>query len=451
MTDAVIDTTSPAAWAIGGIAPGRVVHPADAAELATAVADVAGAGEALVPLGRGAHRALGHAPSRYDVALVTDRLATVRDYQPADMTVTVEAGVTLAALATVLTREQQWLPLDPALPADTTIGGLLAADLAGPLAGSQGRVRDFVIGITAVTATGVVARAGGRVVKNVAGYDLMKLYVGSLGTLAVITEATFKVRPRPAEQRCLVFAVPSRATALAFGAALLVDRVGALSVTVTGAMSEADGGATVIVRLGGVAADVAVARTRVEMARTRVEMARTRVEMARTRVEMARTRDAMARTNIAPSAQSQGGDVVLDADADDPAARVHLDGACDFVARAEGDVVARLATLPLRLPTLLGAALAVTGESRGVWQADPLRGVAHLAFATTTPEVALAALATTAAAHGAHLVVERWPTALASHVTVWQPLPPALPLMTRMKRALDPAGTLAPGRFIGRI
>jgi len=416
VTGAVVDATSPAAWAIGGVAPVRVVRPADAAELATAVADVAGAGAALVPLGRGAHRGLGHAPSRYDVALVTDRLDAIRDHQPADMTVTVEAGVTLAVLATVLAREQQWLPLDPALPADTTIGGLLAADLAGPLAGSQGRVRDFVIGISAVTATGIVTRAGGRVVKNVAGYDLMKLYVGSLGTLAVITEATFKVRPRPAEQRCLVFAAPSRAAAWAFGGGLLVDRVGALSVTVTGALDEAEGGATVVVRLGGDAADVAVARTR-----------------------------------VAASAQRLGADLGLDADADDPAARAHLDRARDFTARADADVVARLASLPARLPPLLAAALAAAGGSRGVWQADPLRGVAHLAFATTTPELALAALATIADAHGAHLVVERWPAALASHVTVWHPLPPALPLMTRMKRALDPAGTLAPGRFIGRI
>ena len=101
-----------------------------------------------------------------------------------------------------------------------------------------------------------------------------------------------------------------------------------------------------------------------------------------------------------------------------------------------------------------GSASGATGASGGAWQADQLRGVAHLAFAAMTPEVALAALTALAAiadAHGAHLVVERWPTALASQVTVWHPLPPALPLMTRMKRALDPAGTLAPGRFVGRI
>ncbi len=383
---------------------------------------MAGAGEALVPLGRGAHRGLGHAPARYDVALVTDRLAAVRDHQPADMTVTVEAGVTLAELAAVLAREQQWLPLDPALPADTTIGGLLAADLAGPLAGSQGRVRDFVIGVTAVSAAGVVARAGGRVVKNVAGYDLMKLYVGSLGTLAVITEATFKVRPRPAVERCLVFAASSRTAALACGADLLGERVGALSVTVAGVIGvhgETAGSATMVVRLGGVAADVAVARAR-----------------------------------VAASADRHGGDLVLDADADAAAACVHLDGARDFAARTDGDVVARLATLPARLPALVASALAAVGTTDGGWQADPLRGIARLAFAAATPEgarTALAALATTADAHDAHLVVERWPVALASQVTVWHPLPPALPLMARMKRALDPAGTLAPGRFVGRI
>jgi glycolate oxidase FAD binding subunit len=413
---AVADLATRQALALGGVVPSLVVRPGDAAELAATVVAVAAAGGALVPLGRGAHRALGHPPVRYDLALVTDRLTRVHDYTPADMTLTVEAGVAIADLGTLLAREGQWLPIEPALPAATTVGGLLAADLAGPLAASQGRVRDFVIGIGVVTAAGVPARAGGRVVKNVAGYDLMKLFIGSLGTLAVLTEVTFKVRPRPEEQRCLVFAARGMARALGFGAAIGATRVGALAVTVVGDVGEDDREATVVVRLGGVAVDVVVARAR-----------------------------------VTALAQSHDAALVLDADHAEPRAASHLERGRDFVVRAAGDLVVRLPVLPSRLPALVAdvgrAGRALCGTCHG----DPLRGVLTLALTTDAPEPVLAMLAQVADAHSARVVVERWPVALAPTIAVWHPLPPALPLMRRMKAALDPQGIFARGRFVGRL
>ena len=209
------DLAARRALAIGGVVPEAVATPATRAALVECVREAGDAGAALVPLGLGAHRDLGHAPARYDLALSTRELAAIVDYAPADMTVTVESGVTLAALDVLLTSHGQWLPLDPPLPARTTVGGLLAADLSGPLRASQGRVRDYVLGIAMVTADGRETRAGGRVVKNVAGYDLMKLMVGSLGTLAVITEATLKVRPRPEVTRVIELALADRDAALA--------------------------------------------------------------------------------------------------------------------------------------------------------------------------------------------------------------------------------------------
>jgi glycolate dehydrogenase FAD-binding subunit len=412
-TAAVDDVADRERWALGGVVPARIVRPADAGEVAAVVADVAAEGGTLVPLGRGAHRALGHPPARYDVALVDDRLAAVRDYTPADMTVTVEAGVTLAELATLLAREGQWLPLDPALPAETTVGGLVAADLAGPLAATQGRVRDYVIGIAVVTASGVPARAGGRVVKNVAGYDLMKLFVGSLGTLAVLTEATFKVRPRPEAERCVVLATHASSNAVALGAALAAAHLELLSVTVVGGVG-ASNDPTLVVRLGGTSADVAVSRTRL-------------LELA-------------ARHAAAPAL-----------DVDEPASAAQFDAVRDFSAHAAGDLLVRFAVLPSRLPTLVADACRVEDVELGSWHADPLRGVLRVALVTGHPEAVLATLARIADAHGAHLVVERWPVALAATVEVWRPLPAALPLMRRMKDALDPAGTFATGRFVGRL
>ena len=403
-------------WALGGVVPSFVTRPADAAELATTVAAVAAIGGALVPLGRGAHRGIGHPPERYDVALVTDHLTRVRDYTPADMTVTVEAGVTVAELARLLASEGQWLPIEPALPAETTVGGLLAADLAGPLAASQGRVRDFVIGIAVVTAAGVPARAGGRVVKNVAGYDLMKLFIGSLGTLAVLTEVTFKVRPRPEEERCLVFAARGMATAIAFGTAIGAARLEALAVTVVGVVGTGERDATVVVRLGGTVADVAAARA-----------------------------------CVTALAESHATTLVLDADHAASVAASHREGVRDFPLRAAGDLVVRLPGLPSRLPALAADLDRAGSVPQGSCQVDPLRGVLTLALATDRPAPVLATLVQLAEAHGARVVVERWPLALAPTIAVWHPLPPALPLMRRMKAALDPHGTLACGRFVGRL
>jgi glycolate oxidase FAD binding subunit len=397
-------------WAIAGVVPALVARPSDAAEVAATVAAAAAAGAALVPLGRGAHRGLGHPPARYDLALVTERLARIRDYTPADMTLTVEAGTTVAALDAVLAREGQWLPLEPPVPDVTTVGGLLAADLAGPLAASQGRARDFVIGVEVVTAAGVRARAGGRVVKNVAGYDLMKLFTGSLGTLAVLTEVTFKVRPRPEIQRVLLFAVPDLTSALAVAGAVTASE-GVLAVV---ASADADG-ARVLVRLGGVAADVAAAATR-----------------------------------VLPVTEAASVELERDGADTDPAVAAALARVRDFAQHVAGDVVVRCAVLPSRLPAV-ASAIAAAVPDVVAWRVDALRGTLHAALVTARATAALATLAGIADRHGAHLVVERWPVELAGSVAVWHPLPAALPLMRRMKQALDPTGVFAPGRFVGGL
>jgi len=124
-------------------------------------------------------------------------LAALVDHQPADMTATVEAGCTLARLQAALAPARQWLPLDPAHPEQITIGHLLAWNLNGPRRLGCGTIRDYLIGITVALPTGQLIKAGGKVVKNVAGYDLCKLFVGARDTLGIIVEATFKLRPMP--------------------------------------------------------------------------------------------------------------------------------------------------------------------------------------------------------------------------------------------------------------
>jgi glycolate oxidase FAD binding subunit len=175
----------------------RVERPATADELARCLGEAAQARLAVVPVGGGRASTMGDALKGRDVELHTGRLDRVLEHSQADMVVTVEAGITLEALQTELGKTGQFLPLDPFNSPGHTIGGLLATGWTGPLRQRYGSARDYLIGIRVAQPDGRLASAGGRVVKNVSGYDLMKLHHGALGSLGVIVAASFKVFPDP--------------------------------------------------------------------------------------------------------------------------------------------------------------------------------------------------------------------------------------------------------------
>jgi glycolate oxidase FAD binding subunit len=175
----------------------RIEKPATAEELARCLGEAAAARQAVVPIGGGRASAMGDALRGCDVELHTGRLDRVLEHSQADMVVTVEAGITLEALQAELGRTGQFLPLDPFNSPGHTVGGLLATGWSGPLRQRYGSARDYLIGIRVAQADGRLASAGGRVVKNVSGYDLMKLHLGALGSLGVIVAASFKVFPTP--------------------------------------------------------------------------------------------------------------------------------------------------------------------------------------------------------------------------------------------------------------
>jgi glycolate oxidase FAD binding subunit len=173
-----------------------VVEPASLDEIGELVRKCERDRVAIVPIGAG--RTLRHLRAEPAGAAVSlARMAQVISYEPDDMTVIAGAGITLCALDAVLGRHGQHLPVDPAFPEQTTVGAMLGAAQSGPLRLSAGTARDFLIGVTFAGHRGGAVRGGGRVVKNVAGYDLMKVMIGSFGTLGIITEAIFKVRPLP--------------------------------------------------------------------------------------------------------------------------------------------------------------------------------------------------------------------------------------------------------------
>ncbi len=187
----------PEGYEIDGEQPDRILTPGSVAAVSNILKEATDQNQAVCPIGLGAFRHIGGVPKRYDVALGTRSLNAIIDYQPTDMTISVGAGVSFAQLQAVLGENGQWLPLDPPSPENATVGGVIAANLSGPCRFSQGTVRDFLIGIRVVRSDGNVIKGGGQVVKNVAGYDLPKLYCGSFGTLGVIVEGTFMVRPQP--------------------------------------------------------------------------------------------------------------------------------------------------------------------------------------------------------------------------------------------------------------
>jgi glycolate oxidase FAD binding subunit len=174
-----------------------VATPADQSALAAAVRDAHTAGTPIYPIGGGTSMGFGLAATRPGIELSLAKLNRVVDYPARDMTITVEAGITMAALAATLAAERQRLPIDVPQAHRATLGGVIATNFSGPLRYGHGTIRDYVIGISAVDGRGVLFKGGGRVVKNVAGYDFCKLLTGSFGTLGVITQATLKVKPTP--------------------------------------------------------------------------------------------------------------------------------------------------------------------------------------------------------------------------------------------------------------
>ncbi len=195
----------PSAFAIDGRTPSVVAAPADADAVAATLRAAAELGAALIVRGGGTAMGVGNRPERLDLVLATDRLTGVVYHEPADLVVSLAAGTPLTDAARALEPAGQLLPLDPpGADHGASVGGAVASGLAGPRRLLLGGPRERILGVAAVTAAGVATRAGGRVTKNVAGFDLPRLYAGSLGGLAVITEASFKVLPRPVRRALIV-------------------------------------------------------------------------------------------------------------------------------------------------------------------------------------------------------------------------------------------------------
>jgi glycolate oxidase FAD binding subunit len=391
--------------AVGGVVPSLVARPGSTEEVAAVLRAAAGAGLAAVPRGAGTKLSWGLPPERADLVLDLGRMSGVLEHAAGDLIVKAQAGTPLAAVQEAVAQAGQRLALDDPL-GGATVGGVLATNLSGPRRMAFGTARDLLIGITIVRADGVVAKAGGRVVKNVAGYDLGKLMIGSFGTLAVITEATFRLHPLPVARRLVTtgFGQPEEAQRLVQGVLHAQVVPSALEVE-----AGADGG-TVAVLLEGTEAGV-------------------------------EGRAANARELLGGAAQV--GDVP--------------DGWGGFPwVGVEGAVALKVTFAMSGLARVLAAARAAAAESgadlrlRGSAGAGVVYGVLPGGTDPGAVAAVVRRLRAECTAVGGSLVVVDAPPEVLEATDVWGPVS-GLDLMRRVKEQFDPERRLAPGRFVGGI
>jgi glycolate oxidase FAD binding subunit len=417
----VIDTDDVNRFAVSGVVPACVLRPADVDAVVAAVRAARDAGLALVPVGSGTHLDIGHPARRYDAALSSRRLDRILDHEAGDMTVTAQAGVTVAALQYALAAERQWLPLDPPRATDMTLGGLIAADRNGPLRYAYGTVRDWLLGVRVVMADGTCVRGGGRVVKNVAGYDLPKLFAGSYGSLGAIVEATFKVRPLPAAEGLFVWSGARFEDVLRYAQTVVRSAVfPTLLEAINDAAGESlglDGGPALLVGCAGSIEHVA------EQARRVAELSGGAAE----RID---------------EEQSAGLRRAL-ADFSQPA--------------SEDALVARLSALPTTLASLLPR-IEAEATARGIVaeiaaHAGSGVGWCQLFGAADPPGLLEFAGWLRAAARegGGWAIFESVPDLMRGRLDPWGFDAPACAIMGAVKRSLDPTGVFSPGRFVGGI
>ena len=389
-------------FSVDGLLPSTVMRPEDAEDAARGLRLCDLAPAAVVVWGGGTQMGLGAPPRNYEVAFSTDRMTRLLEYEPADLTCRVEAGMRLSDLQAALHAQGQRLPLDPPHPERATVGGMVAANTNGLGRARYGTVRDWVIGIAVAYPSGKVARAGGKVVKNVAGYDLMKLHIGALGTLGVVAEVNFKVQARPEMEATLLAHFAAPAPALEVGLKLAHQYLAPASAIV----QDGDGGRwDLALKLDGYALEVEAAKDQA-------------IRFVR-----------------------EAGGAVEDA-AISPA---FWDAARDWSTPTDDEVVLR-AIVPLTASPFVVAA--VPAGARVL--AQPASGVVDVRVPAPSAAETLSRLRTAAGAQG-QVVVVAAPLAVKQSLDVWGPPPPGFPLMRALKEALDPNGILNPGRFVGGI
>jgi glycolate oxidase FAD binding subunit len=389
---------------VDGVVPGVVARPDDTAQVSEVLKACAAHDLTVVPCGRGTKLSWGAPPTSADVLLDVSAMDQVLDHAAGDLIAVAQSGALLTDLQQTVAQGGQRLALDETV-AGSTVGGVLATNTSGPRRVAVGTARDLLIGITVVRADGVVAKAGGRVVKNVAGYDLGKLLIGSFGTLAVITEAVFRLHPVPVTQRWVSAQVADPDAAHEAVQSVIHSQAVPAAVEVEW---PADGGGHVHVLLEGREDGVAGRAGTIS--------------------------DLLGDRAVSETPPAGGAAYPWDPTArgDDRRTALKL----TFAVSGLAEVLATAGDHGLHVRGAAGAGVVYAAFPAGASAAD------------VAP--ALERLRRVCGRHGGSVAVVDAPASVKTAVDVWGPIP-ALDLMRRVKDQFDPDRRLAPGRFVGGL
>ncbi len=422
-----------AALAIDGKTPKCVVYPRSAAEVAAILKLAAERDFAVIPSRNATKLHIGNPPRRYDVALSLREMNRVWRYEPADLTIGVEPGMKLGDFDRFVARDRLWLPLDPAGGAKASIGGILATNASGSLRQAYGAPRDMALGLKIATIEGKLIQAGGHVVKNVAGYDMTRLLIGSFGTLAVIVEASFKLYPVPESRQTFALRVAD------------FDLAGKLRRRIL--QSPLEPQRLVLLSAGALTVEAAL-----EPFLSRAHIGTLAIEIAGSPRVIARCRETLADISRGAGVELETlpGDVAEDgwARVSDP--RSWLEAA--------GGQLRLKALLPLTVTEEF------TAKAQKQSAADGLKlmaashigvGTVYLAGPVDLPVEGLHSilerLRALATALGGSLVIEDCPAEIKGKIDVWGAASDDFATMRKIKQAWDPNGILSPGRFVGGL
>ncbi len=426
------DASELARYTVDGLTPRAVVRPASAEEVADVVRLAAAEKLALISCGSRSKLGIGMPPARYNIAIDTTRLCRIVAYDPGDLTLSVEAGMGISALFDALDKKNQWLPLYVPWFECATLGGILSSNSVSPLRYMFGGPRDFLLGMEFVTGDGALCKSGARVVKSVAGYDLHKLLLGSLGSLGVITKVNFRTFPVPRAQRCFVAAYADLHSAWDFCRRVaqsplkpslveVLDR-GAARI-IADAKLPAGHWCVVAAAIGHEPVVERHARDLAQLARDTRAVSFEALEDADKQRLLGRVREfprivseqlpeaAVLRASVLPSTAVES---------------------CERVAAIASQHGLECATL-VRAGNTAYCVLHASGPEAGARLSVALRALMDPAVGTN------------------RFTIEQCPATVKRAVNVWGAVREDFALMRRLKQVFDPHGILSPGRFVGGL
>jgi glycolate oxidase FAD binding subunit len=436
-----------APYEVDGMIPSAAIRPESRAQIAEIVKFAASEKLAVIAAGGRTKLNIGLPPARYDLALDMSALNKIIAYDPGDLTLSVEAGVPLVNVGNLLAEHRQFLPLAVPFLKQTTIGGIIASGVDGPLRQFYGTARDFLLGMEFVTGEGVATKSGGRVVKNVTGYDIHKLMIGALGTLGVITSLNFKTFPLPASTRGFIARFPSAAQACDMRNRIAKSQLTPITLDILSP------------HVAELFQNEAARRvSSAPMPREVLSRAEWALTTGYTGNEKVLARYAADLQRIAKEAGAVETSILAES----------LNAAWarkrEFIpialASSAAATIVKISVLPARMNDALIAAQKAA-ETNSVPWAALARGVGIIYFALLPNarneeskkhiENATNAIHDACAKLGGQSTIPWCPTEWKANLIIWGLENPALRQMQKIKTVFDPQGVLGPGRFVGGL